>query len=153
MLFRSASIAPPVLPFLHNTSDAMLSPTASITLLATLLATFASVDALPKPTAAPRSATLAGRRTPGQNELYKRNGVFDQVFLTNEIGRLNLKYGPKSRTAVKSALADATVLPLSAINLKDKRATTEPSNGTVPLTGVSACFPKTFRLWWDWSRH
>ncbi|KAL8276487.1 hypothetical protein RQP46_011088 [Phenoliferia psychrophenolica] len=107
----------------------MLTPAASLTLLATLLATFGSVDALPR---VPRSATLQGRRTPGQNELYKRGGVFDQAFLTNEVTRLNHKYGPK-RNAAKSFVADAT-RPLAAINLKEKRASS--GNGTVPLTSV-----------------
>ena len=121
----------------------MLNSTA-ITLLATLLATFGSVEALPKPNAAPRSATLQGRRTPGQNELYKREGVFNRSFAQEEVSRLQLKYGPKSVAPAKSVLADATALPLSAVNLKAKKSNSRRSSGREALTDVSeypVCHP------------
>ncbi|KAL8292281.1 hypothetical protein RQP46_001747 [Phenoliferia psychrophenolica] len=110
----------------------MLSPATSLTLLATLLATFVPVDALPAPSSAPRSATLHGRRTPGQNELYKRNGVFNKVFLQEEIARLDAKYDRKSRAGSQESMLDLpTSLKVVSKSVKARRAM-----GTEDLTDV-----------------
>ncbi|KAK4700050.1 hypothetical protein P7C70_g6204, partial [Phenoliferia sp. Uapishka_3] len=95
----------------------MLPQSISLAILATL---FSLADALPKPSG---SATLHGRRTAGQQELYKRkvggSYKFNKAFLQAEMVKLETKYArPKAATR-------------KVILKKTKRA-----SGMVPLTDV-----------------
>lgn len=83
----------------------MLSKTISITLLATLLASFSGVEALPASQTGGGTAQMHGRRTLGQREAYKTNGVYNKAFVQDEIRNLKIKYDRKSGGAIKALIA------------------------------------------------
>ncbi|KAL8276492.1 hypothetical protein RQP46_011093 [Phenoliferia psychrophenolica] len=84
----------------------MLSNTISITLLATLFASFSGVEALPASQTGGGTAQLHGRRTLGQREAYKTNGFYNADFVKNEIASLKIKYDRSGRGgAIKAAKA------------------------------------------------